>query len=75
MENKVKELDQLHKRHLSRPTLDDTDEEEKTIDKLTQETTSVRTKCLTTGGVYFDTVLKLIISLTEVSFKIKLKCK
>lgn len=45
VENKVKELDQLHKRHLSRPTLDDTDEEEKTIDKLTQETTSLFSTC------------------------------
>lgn len=45
VESKVKELDILHKRHLSRPTLDDTDEEEKLIDKLTQEATSLFSSC------------------------------
>jgi len=45
VESKVSELYLLHKRHLSRPTLDDTDEEEKHIDKLTQETTSLFSTC------------------------------
>ena len=43
VEKKVEELDHLHKRHLSRPNFDDEDgEEEKNIQKITQETTAVR---------------------------------
>jgi len=45
VEKKVEELDILHKRHLSRPNLDDDDGEDKHIQKLTQETTSMFSTC------------------------------
>ena len=41
VEKKVEELDVLHKTHLSRPNLDDEDGEERNIQKLTQEATTV----------------------------------
>jgi len=45
VEKRVEELDSLHKRHLSRPNLDDEDGEDKEIRKLTQETTSMFSAC------------------------------
>ena len=41
IKKKLKELSSLHDKHLNRPTLDDNFEEEKSIDFLTQEITSV----------------------------------
>ena len=41
VEKKVEELDGLHKRHLSRPNLDEDGGEETKIQKLTQEATAV----------------------------------
>jgi len=47
VERKVEELDALHRKHLSRPNFDDSEEngEERTIQKLTQETTSMFGTC------------------------------
>jgi len=46
VEKKVEELDHLHKRHLSRPNFDDEDgEEEKNIQRITQETTAMFSAC------------------------------
>ncbi|XP_023347674.1 syntaxin-16 [Eurytemora carolleeae] len=45
VEKKVEELDVLHKTHLSRPNLDDEDGEERNIQKLTQEATTMFTGC------------------------------
>ncbi len=39
--NKLKELANLHDKHLNRPTMDDNSDEEKSIDNLTQEITQV----------------------------------
>ena len=39
--NKLKELTNLHDKHLNRPTMDDNFDEEKSIDILTQEITHV----------------------------------
>jgi syntaxin 16 len=39
--NKLKELIALHDKHLNRPTMDDNFDEEKHIDRLTQEITQV----------------------------------
>jgi syntaxin 16 len=41
VKNKIKELSILHDKHLNKPTLDDNIEEEKAIDRLTQEITKV----------------------------------
>ena len=41
VEKKVEELESLHRKHLSRPNFDDESGEERTIQKLTQETTQV----------------------------------
>lgn len=41
IKNKFKELSLMHDKHLNRPTLDDNDHEEKTIDLQTQELTRV----------------------------------
>jgi len=45
VEGKVMELDTLHQRHLSRPTMDEGDEEETRISKLTSETTHQFGQC------------------------------
>jgi syntaxin 16 len=41
IKKKLKELSNLHDKHLNRPTLDDNFEEERSIDLLTQEITQV----------------------------------
>jgi syntaxin 16 len=41
VKNKLKELSTLHDKHLNRPTLDDNQDEENTINLLTQEITQV----------------------------------
>lgn len=41
IKNKLKDLSNLHDKHLNRPTLDDNIDEEKSIDNLTQEITNV----------------------------------
>ena len=41
IKNKLKELSTLHDKHLNRPTLDDNQDEENTINLLTQEITQV----------------------------------
>jgi hypothetical protein len=43
VKSKIKELSILHDKHLNKPTLDDNIEEEKAIDRLTQEITKVCT--------------------------------
>jgi len=45
VEAKVTELDSLHQRHLSRPTMDEGDQEEVRISKLTAETTQQFGQC------------------------------
>jgi len=45
VEGKVMELDSLHQRHLSRPTMDEADQEEARISKLTAETTQQFVQC------------------------------
>jgi len=45
VEGKVVELDSLHQRHLTRPTLEEGDEEEQRIAKLTLETTQQFGQC------------------------------
>jgi len=45
VEKKVEELDGLHKRHLSRPNLDEDGGEETKIQKLTQEATAMFSGC------------------------------
>jgi syntaxin 16 len=42
LRSKIQELDTLHTRHLHRPTLDDSSDEEQQIEVLTQEITRVR---------------------------------
>ncbi|KAJ8881946.1 hypothetical protein PR048_018433 [Dryococelus australis] len=41
LRSKISDLDALHTRHLHRPTLDDSSEEERQIETLTQEITRV----------------------------------
>jgi hypothetical protein len=41
IKNKLKELSTLHDKHLNRPTLDDNQDEENTINLLTQDVTQV----------------------------------
>lgn len=41
IKNKLKDLSNLHDKHLNRPTLDDNFDEERSIDNLTQEITNV----------------------------------
>lgn len=41
IKNKIRELGSLHDKHLNRPTLDDNLDDEKDIDSLTREITSV----------------------------------
>jgi len=45
VERKVEELDILHKKHLSRPNFDEEATEERSIQKITQETTSMFSTC------------------------------
>jgi len=45
VERKVEELDVLHKKHLSRPNFDEDGAEERSIQKITQETTSMFSTC------------------------------
>jgi syntaxin 16 len=42
LRSKIHDLDTLHTRHLHRPTLDDSSDEEQQIEALTQEITRVR---------------------------------
>lgn len=45
LEQKVKQLDELHSKHLARPTLDDVSSEEADIQALTREVTEMFTEC------------------------------
>ena len=60
LESKIEQLDILHKRHLDRPTLDDTNEEEAQINSATKDICNVSKR-------FYDLTFSEIVELTNVS--------
>ena len=58
LESKIEQLDILHKRHLDRPTLDDTNEEEAQINSATKDICNVSKR-------FYDLTFSEIVELTS----------